>query len=65
MADEGTDVSNNGNLSICLRYIDTKSLEAFEDFFGFYEIRNISSVTVVNLSDSIPFVTRSAERSNI
>ena len=28
MADEGTDVSNNENLSICLRYIDSKSLKA-------------------------------------
>ena len=54
MADEGTDVSNKEHLTICLRYIDGNSLEAFEKFFGFYEIRNIASDTIVDaLKDTL------------
>ena len=54
MADEGTDVSNKELLSLCLRYIDGEKMQAFEEFFGFYEIPNIASATVVNaIKDSL------------
>ena len=45
-ADEGTDISNLEQLSLCARTVND-DLNADEDFLGFYEIDNIKSETVV------------------
>ena len=42
IGDEGTDVSNNEQLSFCLRTLD-ENLDPFEDFIGFYDLENIKS----------------------
>ena len=34
-------------MSICVRWIDPESLSAYEDFLGFYEVRDIKSETIV------------------
>lgn len=47
MADEYTDVSNKEQLTFCLRWV-TDDLDVIEKFLGFYEIPNISSVTIVS-----------------
>ena len=46
--DEHTDINNQGQLTICLRWVDD-TLEAHEDFLGFYLIPNIASDTVVSV----------------
>ena len=46
IADEYTDVGNQEQLTICLRWVDDQ-LEAYEDFLGFYNIPNIQSSTIV------------------
>lgn len=45
IADEYTDVSNNQQLVICLRWID-QNLDAHKDFLGFYHIPNIAASTI-------------------
>ena len=47
IADEYTDISNKEQLTLCLRWID-HDLTAHEDFFGFYNIPNIRSDTIVS-----------------
>ena len=46
ICDEYTDISNKEQLTLCLRWID-ESFEVKEDFFGFYELENIKSDTIV------------------
>ena len=46
IADEYTDISNQEQLTLCLRWVDDH-LEAHEDFLGFYNIPNIQSNTIV------------------
>ena len=48
IADEYTDVSNDEQLTICLRWVD-EMLDVHEDFLGFYKIPNIASDTVVSV----------------
>ena len=48
VADEYTDVNNQEQLTICLRWVDD-TLEAHEDFLGFYLIPDIASDTVVSV----------------
>ena len=48
MADEYTDISNKEHVSICVRWIDPERLSVYEDFLGFYEVKNIKSETIVN-----------------
>jgi len=45
ISDEYTDIANNEQLTICLRWID-KNMDAQEDFIGFYEIPNIKATTI-------------------
>ena len=40
ICDEYTDISNNEQLTICIRWVD-KELEAHEDFLGFYNVPDI------------------------
>ena len=40
ICDEYTDISNNEQLTICIRWVD-KELEAHEDFLGFYNVPEI------------------------
>ena len=47
VADEGTDISNIEQLSLCIRSVDD-NFEVSEDFVGFYELSNIKSETIVN-----------------
>ena len=47
ICDEYTDISNNEQLTICLRWING-NLEAHEDFIGFYQIPDIKAVTITN-----------------
>ena len=47
IADEGTDISNIEQLSLCIRSVDD-NFEVSEDFVGFYELSNIKSETIVN-----------------
>ena len=47
MCDEYTDLSNEEQLSICVRWVDD-NLEAHEDFLGYYQIHNIKSNTIVS-----------------
>ena len=46
ICDEYTDVSNKEQLAICLRWVDDY-FESPEDFFGFYELKDIKSDTIV------------------
>ena len=46
MADEYTDISNKELLSLCFRWTDD-SLDAHEDFLGYYELPDIKSETIV------------------
>ena len=46
ICDEYTDISNKEQLTLCLRWID-ESFEVKEDFFGFYELENNKSDTIV------------------
>ena len=48
MADEYTDISNKEHVSICVRWIDPKGLSVYEDFLGFYEVKNRKSETIFN-----------------
>ena len=48
IADEYTDISNNEQLVICLRWVD-QNLEAHEDFLGFYHIPNIAANTITSV----------------
>ena len=48
IADEYTDISNQEQLTLCLRWVDDH-LEAHEDFLGFYNIPNIQSNTIVSV----------------
>ena len=48
IADEYTDINNQEQLTICLRWVDG-TLEAHEDFLGFYLIADIASDTVVSV----------------
>ena len=48
MADEYTDITNKEQFFFCIRTVDD-NLEVMEDFFSFYELENIKSVTVVNV----------------
>lgn len=53
MADEYTDISNKELLSLCFRWID-ESLDAHEDFLGYYELPDIKSETIVKvIKDSL------------
>ena len=47
MADECTDTFNKEQFSFCIRTVDD-NLEVKEDFLGYYELKTIKSVTVVN-----------------
>ena len=47
MADEGTDISNIEQLSLCVRTVDD-DFNVDEDFIGFYEVDNIRSETIIN-----------------
>ena len=48
IANEYTDISNQEQLTLCLRWVDDH-LEAHEDFLGFYYIPNIQSNTIVSV----------------
>ena len=48
MADEYTDLSNKQQVSVCLRWVDSKGLKVYEDLFGSYEVDNMQSTTIVN-----------------
>lgn len=52
IADEYTDVGNNEQLTIYLRWVD-EMLEVHEDFLGFYKIPNIASDTVLSVIKDI------------
>ena len=47
MAKEYTDITNKEQFSFCIRTADD-NLEVKESFLGFYELKNVKSVTVVN-----------------
>ena len=47
MADEYTDVSIKGQMSISLSWVNSKEFKAHEDFIGFYKVDNIKSITIV------------------
>ena len=47
MADQYNDVSNKKQMSICLRWANSKEFKVHEDFIGFYEVDNIQSTTIV------------------
>ena len=47
IADEYTDISNKEQLTLCLRWVED-DLTVHEDFFGFYNIPNIQSDTIVS-----------------
>ena len=46
ICDEYTDVLNKEQLTICLRWVDNY-FESHKDFFGFYELKDIKSDTMV------------------
>ena len=48
IADEYTDINNQEQLTICLRWVDD-TLEAHEDFLGLYLIPDIASDIVVSV----------------
>ena len=48
MADQYNDVSNKKQMSICLRWANSKEFKVHEDFIGFYEVDNIQSTTIVH-----------------
>lgn len=53
MADEYTDISNKELLSLCIRWFD-ESLDAHEDFLGYYELPDIKSETIaVMIKDAL------------
>ncbi len=47
MADECTDVANNEQFTICIRWVDEK-LEDHEDFIGLYKVDNISAESLTH-----------------
>ena len=47
IADEYADISNKEQVPIYVRWIDPESLSAYEDFLGFYEVRDIKSETII------------------
>ena len=49
ICDEYTDISNKikEQLTICIRWVD-KELEAHEEFFGFYNVPDIVSETILS-----------------
>ena len=47
MDDEYTDVSNKEQVSISLRWANSKEFKVHEDFIGFYEVDNTQSTTIV------------------
>ena len=54
MADECTDTFNKEQFSFCIRTVDD-NLEVKEDFLGYYELKAIKSVAVVNaIKDILP-----------
>ena len=52
ISDEYTDVSNKEQLTICIRWVD-KHLNPHEDFFGFFNIPNISAETIVTAINDV------------
>ena len=52
MADEGTDICNLEQFSLCAITVDN-DLKVDEDFLGFYEIGNIKSEAVVKAINDI------------
>ena len=50
--DEYTDISNQEQLSFCIRWVD-KFLPAHEELLGFYEVPNIKSETLVKVIKDI------------
>lgn len=60
ICDEYTDISNKEQLTVCLRWVDDL-FNVNEDFFGFYELEDIKSDTIVSaikdvlLRTQIPF----------
>lgn len=49
MADECTDVSNKEQLAICIRWVDSRTLEPNEDMIGLYKIDDIKASTIVHV----------------
>ena len=47
ICDEYTDISNNEQLTLCLRWVD-ELFNIHEDFLGFYQLENIKSDTIVS-----------------
>ena len=47
ICDEYTDISNNEQLTLCLRWVD-ELFNIHEDFLGFYQLENIKSDTAVS-----------------
>ena len=47
LCDEYTDIVNKEQLTFCLRWVND-DLQAFEDFWGFYGVPNISANTIVS-----------------
>ena len=47
ICDEYTDITNKEQMSFCLRWVDEELL-AHEDFFGFYNVPNMESKTILS-----------------
>ena len=47
IANEYNDISNKEQLSLCIRWVHPETFEVFENFVGFYQIRDIKSDTIV------------------
>ena len=47
ICDEYTDISNQEQLTICIRWVN-KELQAHEDFLGFYNVPDIGAETIVS-----------------
>ena len=47
MTDEYTDLSNKKQVSISLRWVNSKEFKVHDNFIGFYEVDNIQNITIV------------------
>ena len=47
ISNEYNDISSKEQLSLCIRWVHPETFEVFENFVGFYQIRDIKSDTIV------------------
>ena len=62
ICDEYTDIANNEQLTLCLRWVDNE-LVAHEDFLGFYKIPDTAADTIVSVvKDALTRLTLSLDK---